>query len=369
MRSPVRHALPQRAHIARYLALLMFVVIVFTSLYPFTGWSYSGRPLLEFLSYPLPYYFRLFDNVVNLLVYVPYGFALALSFRPRWLGWLLALLLSALTSFMVELGQEFLPERIASNLDILYNVAGAVIGATLAVSPLFRRAWHHIWRWRQRYFVANEPADYALALMAIWFITQLNPSVPLFGVVVMPLGLPQPFISPIANPALFLFMLEAGGAMLHLIATLLFVTSFLSKRRYIARSVATVIVLAGFLKMLAAGMLLKPFAFFEWINSNVLAGLGAGFLLVWLITRFGRGVQLVSALLAILATQLISALWPLSANERDMLALFRWNYGHLANMNALVDFLSHLWPLAATLCLVGALWNVRRMPSMQTKSK
>lgn len=369
MLTPIRHGVPQRAHIARYLALLLFVVIVFASLYPFTGWSYSGRPLLEFLFYPLPYYFRLFDNLANLVVYIPYGFGLALSFRPRWLGWITALLLSVLTSFTMEFIQQFLPERVASNLDMLYNVAGAFIGATLAVSPLFRHAWHHVWRWRQRYFVANEPADYALALMALWFLTQLNPSIPLFGVVVMPLGLPQPFISPLDNPALFLFLLEAGGAMLHLTATLLFVTSFLSKRRYIARSVTTVVVLAVFLKMLAAGMLLKPFAFFEWINSNVLAGLGAGFLLVWLLTRFGRGVQLVVALLALLATQVISALWPLSANELDMLTLFRWGYGHLANMNALVEFLSRLWPLAAALCLIGALWNVRHMPSLQAKSK
>ncbi|RQW26434.1 VanZ family protein [Rhodobacteraceae bacterium CH30] len=347
----------RRSHVAQYTALITFVVIVFSSFYPFTGWAYSGRPLLEFLGYPLPYYFRLFDNAVNFLVYLPLGFALALSSRSRILSWLLALALSLLVSFSVEFGQQFLPMRVSSNLDMLYNMAGAFVGATLAVSPLFRRLWHRVWLKRQRYFRHENVADYAVVLIVVWFVTQLDPSVPLFGVVVRPIGLPQPFVSPMENPMLFLLLVEAGGVMLNLVAFLLFITTFLAARRYVARAITLALVLAWFLKVLAAGTLLKPMAFFEWINQYVMTGLSAGFLLVWLVTRFGQRVQAVVALLALLGTQVMVFLWPLARSDADMLSLFRWHYGHLANMNALVAFLAQLWPYAACLVLLGLLWQ------------
>ncbi|TCW28610.1 VanZ family protein [Gulbenkiania mobilis] len=347
------------AHLPHYVALITFVVIVFTSFYPFTGWAYSGRPLLEFLTYAWPYYFRLFDNIVNYLVYVPYGFALALTLKPRWMGWLLALLLSTLTSFSVEFGQQFLPERVASNLDIAYNLAGAATGATLAISPLFRRVWHRVWQWRHRYFSPAAAADYGLVVLVVWFLTQLNPAVPLFGVVIYPGGLPQPYVSPLENPLLFLWLIEAGGAMLNLTATLLFATAFLRDRRYIARTILTVLVLAFFLKIVAAGMLLKPIAFFEWINPSVMAGLAAGLFLVWLFTRLASRGQAVGALAAVGAAQGVAALWPLAPEAGEALRYFRWSYGHLENMSALVEFLSRLWPWAATLCLIFFLWETR----------
>lgn len=350
-----------RSHVAHYTALITFVVIVFASFYPFTGWSYSGRPLLEFLGYPLPYYFRLFDNVVNFLVYVPLGFALSLTCLPRWWGWLRALLVSVVVSFGVEFGQQFLPYRVSSNLDMLYNLAGALVGASLAVSPLFRRLWHRVWQARQRYFRHESSADYAVVLVVLWFVTQLDPSIPLFGMVVRPLGLPQPFESPLSNPMLFLLLVEAGSVMLHLLAFLLFITAFLSARRYNARAVALALFLAGFLKVLTAGMLLKPMALFEWINLNVMTGLSAGLLLVWLATRFGQGVQACLALLALLCTRVLVFLWPLSRSDSEMLSLFRWHYGHLANMNALVAFLAQLWPYAALSTLLGLLWQSRRV--------
>lgn len=350
----------QRSRVPHYAAALCFAVIVFASLYPFTGWTDSGQPWLEFLFYPAPYYSRPFDKLVNVLVYVPYGFALALTAQRRLTGWLLAVALSALTSFGVELAQMFLPTRIASNVDIACNLGGAVVGASLAVSPWFDRLWRRVWFWRLRYFSALPAADYALLLMAVWFLTQLNPAIPLFGVVVRPQGLPQPFVSPLDNPLLFLLLVEAGGAMLHLTAILLFVTAFLADRRYALRAVIVVVGAAWFVKVLAAGMLLKPMAFFEWINENVTTGLAAGVLLVWLFTRFSRRVQAWAALLALMGAQLMVALWPLSGNERDVLSLFRWHYGHLLNINALVDFLIHLWPVGAAVCLIAYLREVAR---------
>lgn len=340
----------------------MLVIILFASLYPFSGWAYSGRPLFEFLFYPLPYYFTFYDNLLNFLAYLPYGFSLALSFKPRWLGWLLAVLLGAATSFLVEFVQQFIPTRVADNLDLIFNSAGALTGATLAISPLFRRLWHRLWNWRRFLFIAGGNADYAIMLVLVWFITQLNPSVPLFGVVIRPVGLPQPFVSPLENPGLFLMLLEATGAMLHLMAFLLFVSSFLAQRRLAHRVLFALVAVTLSIKLFGAWGFLKPLAFFEWLNGSVMMGLSLGILLVMWALQAPRWVQALMALLSLLTSQWVASLWPLQASATDLLSYFRWHYGHLSDVGALVEFVSRLWPWAADLCLLlslGELWRHR----------
>ncbi|SCK09707.1 VanZ family protein [Vogesella sp. LIG4] len=361
-------AFPARAsnsHVALYAALINAVIIVFLSLYPFHGWRYSGRPLLEFLFDPLPFYTSSFDNAANVLIYIPYGFCLALLLLPRWLSLLFAVCVAGLTSFGMEFTQQFLPSRVASNLDLLCNVSGAALGATLAISSWLRRYWHHLWQWRRRHFVADSAADYGLLVMGLWFFTQLNPALPLFGVVAYPQGLPQPYLSPIDNPRLFLFLLEAGGAASNMLAVNLFLTAFLLQRRDSGQAILWVVVSAWLLKLFAAGALLKPFAFFQWVNPHLVTGLAAGFLLSWLFARSGRMLQTLVALLALAAAQAAAVLWPLSQVQADFLSLFRWPYGHLHNMNALVDFLADLWPLLALACLLFSIWQqsaIKRQP-------
>ena len=351
---------PARHLVSRWFALIWLGVIVVVSLYPFSGWEWSGEPLLDFLTYPLPYYQRDFDNVVNVLAYLPYGFALARMSRRRWLGFLFACVAASATSFAVELTQNFLPNRVSSNLDLICNALGGAIGATIATVPLCRRIGAWLLARRYRWFVPDSTADYALMLLAVWFLTQINPAVPLFGVVVMPRGLPQPFLSPLTDPVLFLMLLEAGGAMLHLTATLLFITAFLSRRRYQLRAVLLFLAAAWLVKMLAAGMLLKPMAFFEWMNHNVALGLVSGLLAAWLCTRLPRGGQLLLALFALAGSVWLTELWPLAeaGDSGEELALFRWNEGHLRNLNALADFASRWWPWAAIGCLSLALWRI-----------
>lgn len=340
------------SHVALYAATVNAVVIFFLSLYPFSGWAYSGRPFFEFLSYPLPFYVRFFDNAANVVIYIPYGFSLALLLLPRWQSFLLALLVASLTSIGVEFLQEFLPMRVASNLDVLCNVAGACLGATLAVSPLFRRQWHHLKQWRRRHFAEHSAVDYGLLLLGLWFITQLNPAMPLFGVVAYPQGLPQPYVSPLDNPRLFLFLVEAGGAMANMLAACLFMTSLLRQKTDRFKAILLLLAAIWLCKMLAAGVLLKPFALFQWINPHLVTGLTAGFLLLWFFAGRSRLVQTITAILALLLAQFAATLWPLSEVQSDFLSLFRWPYGHLLNMSALLDFLSDLWPVAAMACLL-----------------
>ena len=55
------------------LALLYAALIVYASLYPFSGWRLPGVPLLSFLVAPWSHWWTKFDLISNLLGYLPLG--------------------------------------------------------------------------------------------------------------------------------------------------------------------------------------------------------------------------------------------------------------------------------------------------------
>ena len=343
-----------RGHVPWLFAAICLGVIAVVSLYPLDSWQDNTEPLFDFLFYPLPYYTRRFDTIVNVLAYFPYGFALALIPRQRWLGLLLALMVTSTTSLSVELIQQFLPSRISSNLDLLCNSLGGTLGALFALNPLSRYIGQRLHRWRHRHFHPSRVTDYALLLMTLWFLTQLDPSVPFFGVVVIPKGLPQPFISPLENPALFLFLIEAGSAMLNLLGTLLLVSLCAKRSQSKLRLVLGFLCLATLIKLGIAAAFLREFAFFEWINPRVLLGLLAGLLLLlWWVrlpytARAGLGAITLGGMLY------LAAQWPLQADRSPSFSHLRWSHGHLTNLSLLAEVASHVWPwLALTLCFIG----------------
>ncbi|SFZ76075.1 VanZ like family protein [Chitinimonas taiwanensis DSM 18899] len=343
--------------LGKHFLLAWHAVILVTSLYPFSGWRYTGEPVLAYLGYPLPYYHTLTDNSLNLLAYLPLGYAWALFFRCRWYAPLLALGLGLGLSGSVEFIQQFLPQRIASNLDILYNGAGALCGALLAglfSKLLIVRNWHVL---RQRYFADGAFNDYGLVLLGLWLITQLNPAVPLFGVVVQPQGIPQPWVSPIADALLFLRLLEGLGVTLSFLAVNLLLVSILAHRRHAASGILLLFAVSLLLKALFAGLLLKPSEFLAWVNMNVLLGGVLAWLLLLVLLKLKRRWQALAALVSLMLTQLVEALWPLTATSSHMAALFRWRYGHLRDFNGLTQTLSEVWPWLAAAYLI---WRIAR---------
>ena len=95
-------------------------------------------------------------------------------------------------------------------------------------------------------------------------------------------------------------------------------------------------------------------------SLGLVLGLVSGLLAAWLCTRLPRGGQLLLALLALAGSIWLTELWPLAeaGDSGEELALFRWNEGHLRNLNALADFASRWWPWAAIGCLSLALWRI-----------
>src|SRR5690348_2952939 len=119
------------------LSWLYVGLIVYASLYPFTGWRVPGHPPLAFLTAPWWRWWTGFDVVSNLLGYLPLG---ALVFGALVRGGmsvarsgLLAVVVGALLSLAMETTQNYLPHRVASNVDLGLNIAGTALGAALGM--------------------------------------------------------------------------------------------------------------------------------------------------------------------------------------------------------------------------------------------
>lgn len=162
------------------LAQAYATLIVYASLYPFTGWRDQGIAPWAYLASPWPKYWTGFDVVSNLLGYAPLGFLLALSFLRRSgkpampsnrSAIAVATLVAAALSLCMEALQSYLPSRVPSNLDFALNTLGAFGGAVIAGGLELAGAIDRWSRFRLRWFV--EEARGALVLLALWPVALL----------------------------------------------------------------------------------------------------------------------------------------------------------------------------------------------------
>lgn len=160
------------------LALVYAALIVFASLFPFTGWRAQGiDPWVFFSARIPPPYWTWFDVNMNLVGYGPLGFLLALALQrsgaPR-----AAVPVAALAGTLLSAGMEFLqiylPRRVPSNMDLALNASGALIGALLA-ALLERLGALDRWSvFRARWFSAD--ARGAIVLLVLWPMALLAPA-------------------------------------------------------------------------------------------------------------------------------------------------------------------------------------------------
>lgn len=169
--------------IAWPLALIYAALIVFASLFPFDGWREQGISPWVFLTARIPPpYWTWFDVTINVLGYAPLGFLLALALLRT--GWpRAAVVWAALAGALLSLGMEFLqiylPQRVSSNMDLVLNAAGALLGALAAALLERLGAIDHWGRFRDRWFVPD--AQGGLVLLALWPPALLFPAAVPFG--------------------------------------------------------------------------------------------------------------------------------------------------------------------------------------------
>lgn len=174
------------ATLPRALALAYALLVAYACLHPLTGWRDSGLPPFDWLWAPWPKYFILEDFLFNILGYLPLGFLVAAALPGSW-GFgrrvLAATLIGALLSLGLESAQNFLPTRIASNLDLGGNAAGALVGALLGArwSGALFGPLGQLQRWRARYVIGGRSGEAGLVLLALWLLGQFSATDLLFS--------------------------------------------------------------------------------------------------------------------------------------------------------------------------------------------
>jgi len=175
-----KRANTSRAVVA-WLAVAMVALIVYGSLYPFqvdsidrdASWWQNLLRAIEQLSWARA---GRGDRVANVLLYVPLGFCLALSFDRRLrqvAAVALAMLCGALLSLSIEVLQGFISLRVPSLWDVTLNTGGTLGGALGGV------AWRALATRLPASLAAGNARDGAAStVLAAWFAWRLAPFVP-----------------------------------------------------------------------------------------------------------------------------------------------------------------------------------------------
>lgn len=343
------------------LALIFAGLVVYASLYPFTGWRDQGVVPLAFLKAPLPQYWTGFDIASNLVGYAPLGFLLALALRRSGKGpwaWLVALVLPVMLSLAVETLQSYLPMRVPSNVDFALNSIGAALGVALAMLIEWLgvlRRWSRI---RANWF---EPSAHGgLVLLALWPFALLYPQPVPFGLGqvwdrlesgLTTLLMDTPFLDwvPVraTAPAPLGPLPEAFCIALCVLAPLLM--GYADMRSRIRRLIFCGLVVGGAMCAagLSAALTYGPDHAWAWLTPQAQLGLilaaVAGVLGIVLPRRMCNVLMLLC--LAVSLALLNGA--PISPYFAQSLEV--WEQGRFIRFHGLSQWLGWLWPFAALL--------------------
>jgi len=348
---------PHTVRLAWILAVAYLLIIGYASLQPFQDWRWPPEEIRRFLLAPWPRFITLQDVAVNFAAYVPLGLLLSVGWGARYgqaRGALAAALTAAALSLAMEAVQMFLPARIASNVDLLANGLGALVGAMAA--PLLAPAQPiggRIHSARRRLFLDGTPADAGLVIAGLWLVTQFHPTAQLFGTgaVRATLNLP-PYLAHAPGLALGG---EAVVVLLNLLGVGLMLSAFMRSGNRPLPVIAAVVGAALALKVLNALEFVQASAPLAWLTPGVVLGLCAGWLLLWGAVRLPPPVQLAVAAACIVAATIAINLAPDNPYQSVPPRLLARGASHFLNFSGIVRALSELWPLLATGLLVYAL--------------
>lgn len=341
------------------LALVYVALIVFASLFPFDGWRAQGiSPVVFLVARIPPPYWTGFDVTINVIGYAPLGFLLALAMLRT--GWPrsavpVAALAGGLLSLCMEYLQIYLPQRVPSNLDLVLNAAGALIGALVAA--LLERLGA-LYRWsqmRNRWFVPD--ARGALVLLALWPWALLFPAVEPFGLGQVLERLEAallealdgtPFLPwlPVRETQLLPF--SPAGELLCVALGLLVpcllaysVIDHVGRRAVFALATAAIGVAVT---ALSAALSYGPVHAWEWLSLPVYVGLWTWLVLAGLALALPR--RAAAVLLLVVLVVHLSLLNDAPTNAYFAQTLQAWEQGRFIRFFGIGQWLGWLWPYA-----------------------
>lgn len=350
-RRSTRRPGPEMSHssrLPRYLCMAYALLTLYVCLHPFKGWVDSGVHPLGFLLLPWPKYNLWLDVFLNVLGFMPFGFMLAAALNERRRTGrvgrivLLVMLACALLSFSIEFLQNFLPTRVASNLDLATNLLGGLIGAWVGLrwGSVFHEGGR-VQRWRLRHIPAGHIGEFGILLIALWWLAQLEPTTTLFGNGDLRMLFDLP--APMAFSARRYMLLETAIAASSTLALGLLLLRCV--RESSLGIFVGVLALGLVLRSLADYVFLVPADPLHWASAGGLRGLALGLVLLAVVRRLPRWSQHSLASLTLLVTTALVNLAPdnpyVDASVRTV------QEGHFLNFYGLTQLSAALWPFFA----------------------
>ena len=339
---------PRSRHLPWVLAVAYILVITYASLQPFRGWWTPPEEIRRFLTAPWPRYITLEDVLVNIAAYVPLGFLLARALMQRARhaqAVLLAALLTCVLSIAMETIQMFLPSRIASNVDVLTNGLGGLIGALAA--PLFsptRLLGVRVARFRRAWFLYGAGADMVLMLLTLWLVTQFHPTAQLFGTgnIRNTFELPVWFIH---TPSL-LFAAEAAVATFNVLGIGIVVMAITRDHARKAAALAALLGAAFAVKAYSALAVEKSAGALAWLTPGIALGIVLATVLLYAVARLPQRAQWIVGSISFAAAIVTINLAPGNPYQSVPVHLLA-GPTHFLSFSGIVRALSELWPFLA----------------------
>jgi VanZ family protein len=345
------------------LAAICAGVVAYASLHPFDDWRALNANPLAFLVQPWPRWWTGFDILANLLGYMPVG---ALLFgamvrsrvparRAMWRAWFGAVALS----LCMEIAQNFLPRRVASNLDLFLNGLGAALGIAAAFA-LHRLGWVDRWQGlRDRWFIQRSAGG--LVLLLVWPLGLLIPTPVALGVGRILPRLQEMFsdifegtvIAPWFSAPIWTaqdFLPLSASAEVSTIALGLLGPCLLGFSITHAgwRRLALLPVLAGLgiaTTALSTALSFGPQHAFAWHTGVFWLGLGAGAVLAACAARLAHRTCAAVGLIAL--TALIVGVAQAPADPYFAQSLQAWEQGNFIRFHGAAQWVGWLWPFGA----------------------
>ena len=210
----------------------------------------------------------------------------------------------------------------------------------------------------QRWIPAS--IDLGIALIGLWLFSQLDPSLPLFGIVFFSDGVQAQLAGIVGGDARRL--LGPISVAMNLVSLGLLLTLVMRSKRAALAAVALLVWIAALTKLIAASLLLRSEAAFLWVSKEVAWAIVAGMLFVGAAAALPRPLIRVLCALSLLCAIGLSVLRPGEAQSFLSLRLFRWNDLQLMHYTGLSATVAEVWPYAALFYLL-LLWRRDRTSS------
>jgi VanZ family protein len=361
MTVPHLHHPIQPSTFARVGLVMYLFLIIYASLYPFSGWHSNGLSAWAYLVAPFPHYWTGFDVVTNVIGYMPFGALVVFALYPKMRGGIAAVIAigcGMLLSIMMETVQNFLPTRIPSNLDLLTNIIGTCVGAVAGVylTPKFLERSRFL-RYRRQWFLRD--AGRGMVVLGLWPLAQIYPQAYLFGHGQI-LPIVSAWLSELLSETVDIgawlrhgaewrpeqyWLSEALLSACGLTGTLLLLLVLLRKNAPNLQLTVGLIAAALAVKALASALFFSPIYAFAWLTPGALGGLLFGSAMLFGLAFAPPVAQRRVAVLMLAISLLLVNIVP--ANPYFVVTLQEWVQGKFLNFNGAAQFLSVFWPYLA----------------------